>query len=175
MFLIIISVLVIPTQIFAVSPSTTRNEDDGTIYKLTVSYPMTYKNNTLFELYLEVEAITFGTLEGVIVAFYDIKIYITFSGDTYFHNDSLNLPDINSEGGISSTTESYNLSDIADESFVFATSFSFKGNNTQGEDPSYGLIWIPGIIRVKEAHAAIIAPILALLYLTYFVKKKRRS
>ncbi len=166
--------IAIPIQISAVSRTTTRNEDDGTVYTLKVNHPSVYKNLTLYELYLEVEAITFGTLEGVIVAFYDIKIYITFSGDTYFHNDSVALPDINSEGGTSSITRSYNLSDIADESFVLATSFSFKGNNTQGEDPSYGLIWVLGIMGVREAHIAIIAPILAVICLTYLAQKKRR-
>lgn len=172
--LIAMFIIAIPIRISAVSRTTTRNEDDGTVYNLKVNYPSTYKNLTLYELYLEVEAITFGTLEGVIVAFYDIKIYITFSGDTYFHNDSVTLSDINSEGGISSITRSYNLSDIADDSFVLATSFSFKGENTQGEDPSYGLIWIPGIIGVRKANTAIIVPILAVLCLTYFIQEKRR-
>ena len=166
-------ILLIPTQTSAIS--FIKNESDGTEYKLVANFKNTYVNHSLFEILLELEAVTFGTLEGVIVGFYDIEIDISISGDSVFLTDNTTLTDINIVGGSSSTTLSYNLSGIPFEQFTVATHFQFKGNNTQGDDPTYGLIWVPGFVRVKEANAAIIAPIIAVLCLTYLVKKKRKT
>ena len=172
LFLTII-ILLIPTQTSAISY--TKAETDGTEYKVSVNFKNTYVNGTLFELELGLEAVTFGTLEGVIVGFYDIEIDLTISGDSVFLSDNTTLTDINIEGGSSSTTLSYNLSGIPFEQFTVATLFDFKGNNTQGEDPDYGLIWIPGFVRVKEASMGIILPILAVLSIAYIINIKRKN
>lgn len=172
MLLITIIILVIPTQIFALSPTITKNETDGTVYKVSANYSNTYINGSFFELYMEVEAVTFGTLKGVIVAFYDIEVDISLSGDTYLRNGNTSLLDINIEGGSSSSTVLFNLSDITDDNFQLTTHIHFKGNNTQGDDPSYGFIWVLGFVKVKEASASIILPILAVLSIAYIANKK---
>ncbi len=175
MLLVTVLILVIPTQIIALSPTITKNETDGTVYKVSANYSNTYINGTFFELYMEVEAVTFGTLEGVIEAFYDIEVDISLSGDTYFRSGNTTLTDINIEGGSSSSTVLFNLSDITDDNFQLTTHIHFKGNNTQGDDPSYGFIWVLGFVKVKEASAAIIAPILAVLSIAYIANKKRKK
>ena len=172
MFLVTIIILVIPTQIFALSPTITKNETDGTVYKVTADYSNTYINGSFFELTMEVEAVTFGTLEGVIVAFYDIEVDISITADSYLRTGNITLLDINSEGGSSSSNILFNLSDITDDDFQLTTHVHFKGNNTQGDDPSYGFIWVLGMIRVKEASASIILPILAVLSIAYIANKK---
>jgi hypothetical protein len=171
----VVLLLLIPTQIYAVSLTSTQNEPDGTIYKLSVEYKAPYVNGTFFTLTMGVEAVAFGTLEGVIVGFYDIEVDITISGDTYLRSANTTLTDINAVGGTSSTTMMFNLSDITDDQFVLATYFHFYGNNTQGPDPNYGLIWVPGMVKVKEASASIILPILAVLSIAYIVNKKRKK
>lgn len=163
------------TQNVTGSATLTTTELDGTKYTTAASFEDIYKIGTLFELDLQLTADTFGTLSGVIVAFYDIEIYVTISGDTYFAAQNTTLPDINIEGGSSSTTLTFNLSDITEDDFYIMTQFEFKGNNTQGEDPDdYGVIWGAGRVRVKEANASIILPILAVLSIAYIVHKKQK-
>ncbi len=165
-------ILLIPTQTSAISIAET--ETDGTVYKVTANFKYTYVNGSLFDLSLELEAVTFGTLEGVIVGFYDIVVDISISGESVFLTDNTTLSDINVEGGSSNTALSYNLSGIPFEQFAVATLYSFKGNNTQGEDPDYSFLWIPGFVRVKEASLGIILPIIAVLSLAYLASKKRK-
>ncbi len=168
--------LILSTQILADFSSLTETKSDGTIYTLTASFADVYKIGTLFELELQLTADTFGTLSGVIVSFYDIAIDVTISGDIYFVAQNTTLPDIDTEGGSSSTTLTFNLSDITDDDFYIMTQWTFKGNNTQGEDPDdYGAIWGIGRVRVKEANASIVLPILAVLSIAFLVQKKRKK
>ena len=172
---VLLLLLFLSTQILADSDTLTETESDGTKYTLAFSFEDVYKIGTLFELDLQLTADTFGTLSGVIVSFYDIKIDVTISGDIYFVAQNTTLPDIVTEGGSSSTTLTFNLSDITDDNFYIMTQWTFKGNNTQGEDPDgYGAIWGIGRVRVKEATIGIIIPILAVLSIAYILLKKQK-
>ena len=175
LFFVSILLLLIPTQIFALSPTITQNEADGTVYKVEATFSNTYTNGTLFELSVELTAVNFGTLTGVIEAFYDIEIDVTFSGDTYFLSDNTTLADITTEGDSSSATLTNNLTGILDDNFVIALAIQFKGSNSQGEDPNYGFLWVPGMVRVKEASIGIILPILAVISLAYFGRKRMKK
>ena len=167
--------ILLSTQIEAGSITLTDTEPDGSEYTMSASFEDVYKIGTLFELDLKLTADVFGTLIGVIVAFYDITIDVTISGDVYFAAQNTTLPDINTEGGSSSTTLTFNLSDITDDTFYITTKFEFTGNNTQGDDPSnYGMIWGLGRVRVKEASIGIIVPILAVLSIAIIVLKKKK-
>ncbi|MCE7739194.1 MAG: hypothetical protein KAU62_05240 [Candidatus Heimdallarchaeota archaeon] len=172
----LIILIFLPTQILADSTTLTETETDGTEYTMSASFPNVYTISTLFEFDLKLTADVFGTLDVVIVAFYDIKIDVSLSGDIYFAEQNTTLPDINTEGGSSSTTFTFNLSDITDDYFYIMTQWTFKGNNTQGEDPDgYGAIWGIGRVRVKEANASIIVPILAVLSIAIIVLKKKKN
>ncbi len=176
--LLFVSILLIflSTQIIAGSGSWTRTDADGTKYTMAANFEDVYKIDTLFELDLTLTADTFGTISGVIVAFYDIEIQVTISGDLYFAAQNTTLPDIDTEGGSSSTTLTFNLSDITDDNFYVTTQWTFKGNNVQGEDPdNYGGFWGLGRVRVKEANASIIVPILAVLSVAYITHKKQKK
>lgn len=170
-----ILLILLSTQILAGSPTLTETEPDGTKYTMAASFEEVYKIGTLFELDLQLTADVFGTISGVIIAFYDITVYITISGDTYFIAQNTTLPDIVTEGGISSTTLIFNLSDSTDDELYIMAQFAFKGNNTQGEDPNdYGKIMGLGRLRVKEASLSIVLPILAVLSIAYIVHKKQK-
>jgi len=165
----------VPTQILAGSPTLTENETDGTVYTLSASFPDTYTNGTLFDLYFELTADTFGTTVGVIEAFYDILIEFSLDGDTYTLLENTTLADINIEGGSSSTTLSINLTGIADPNFYINTKWTFYGNNTQGDDPEYQYFWGIGRVRVKEASISIIIPVLAVLSIGTIVLKRKKD
>ena len=170
-----ILLILVSTQIEADSYTYTKTETDGTQYTMLADFPDVYKIGELFEFELKLTADVFGTLTGVIVAFYDITIYITISGDIYFAAQNKTLLDIDTESGSSSTIFTFNLSDITDDNFYISTKFEFKGNNTQGEDPDYGFLGGIGRVRVKEASISIIVPILAVLSIAYIVHKKQKK
>ena len=169
-----ILLLFLSTQILAGSVTLTETETDGTIYTMSASFPDVYTIGILFEFEMKLTADVFGTLEGVIVAFYDIIISVTISGDIYFAAQNKTLLDIDTEGGTSITTFTFNLSDIPDDNFYITSKYEFEGNNTQGEDPNYQTVWGLGRVRVKEASLEIIVPILAVLSLAYIVYKKQK-
>ena len=165
----------LPTHTLARGATMTLTKPDGTKYTMEVSCESFYKIGTLYELYAQLTADVFGTISGVIVAFYDIEINVTITGDTYFVTQNTTLPDIDTEGGSSSKTLSFNLSDITDDEIHIMTVFQFKGNNTQGEDPDdYGGGLGVGEVRVKEASIDIIAPILAVLSIAIIALKKKK-
>ena len=171
-----ILLLFLSTQILAGSVTLTETETDGTIYTMSASFEDVYENGTLFELDLQLTADTFGTISGVIVAFYDIKIAVTISGDIYFVKQTTTLPDIVTEGGSSSTTLTFNLSDSTEDDLYIMAQWTFRGNNTQGEDPTgYGKIMGLGRVRIKEAGIGIIIPILAVLSIATIVLKKKKN
>ncbi len=174
MLFALIILIFLPTQILADSPTLTENETDGTVYTMSASFPDVYTIGILFEFEMKLTADVFGTLEGVIVAFYDIIISVTISGDIYFATQNKNLLDIDTEGGTSITTFTFNLSDIPDDNFYITSKYEFEGNNTQGEDPNYQTVWGLGRVRVKEASIGIVIPILAVLSIAYFIKKKQK-
>ncbi len=181
-YLFFTSILLIlsSSQIFARSATMTRTDPDGTKCTMFVGSEEFYIVGTLFELEVQLTADIFGTLSGVvIVAFYDITINVTILGDTYVTTQNTTLPDIDTEGGSSSTTVTFNLSDITDDEFQAKTLFDFKKNNTQGEDLDHGgtLLGMSGIsVRVEEeANASNIAPILAVLSIALILKKKRKK
>ena len=171
----LIILIFLPTQILAGSVTLTETETDGTKYTMSASFEDAYKIGTLFELDLQLTADVFGTLDSVIVAFYAIKISITISGDIYFIAQNTTLPDIVTEGGSSSTTLTFNLSDSTEDDLYIMAQWTFRGNNTQGEDPTgYGKIMGLGRVRIKEATIGIIIPILAVLSIAYIVHKKQK-
>ena len=170
----LIILIFLPTQTLAGSPTLTENETDGTVYTMSASFPDVYNIGELFEIEMKLTADVFGTLEGVIVAFYDIIITVTIRGDIYFAAQNKTLLDIDTEGGTSITTFTFNLSDIPDDNFYITSKYEFDGNNTQGADPNYQTVWGLGRVNVKEASIAIIVPILAVLSLAYVVYKKQK-
>ncbi|MHA1516184.1 MAG: hypothetical protein ACTSPF_11675 [Candidatus Heimdallarchaeaceae archaeon] len=89
-----IILIFLPTQTLAGSPTLTETETDGTVYTMSASFPEVYNIGELFEIEMKLTADVFGTLEGVIVAFYDIIISVTISGDIYFAAQNKTLLDI---------------------------------------------------------------------------------
>ena len=172
LFFITVLIVLIPTQIFAASPTITQNEPDGSVYKLKAWFDTKYDNSSWFWFDLEIKAITFGTLEGVIVALYNIVVDITVSGETYLWTRDYTFANLTYEGDWDFISFGFEIMDITDSRFTITTHFHFKGNNTQGEDPDYGLIWVPGAVKVKGASVSIILPILAVLSLAYLANRK---
>ena len=175
LFVTSLLLLLLPSLCYGLSPSFVHDEEDGTSYKLFAEYSSSYVNGTLYDITVGIEAVSFGTLEGVIIGFYDIEVYISIIADEYMVDETIPLPDIYTIGGSSSTNQAYNLSGVDDDSFQLAASFQFKGNNTQGEDPTYSFIWIIGFIKVKEASFGLIIPVLAVVSLVYIVGKRRKK
>ncbi len=171
----ILLLLILPSLCYGLSPSYVKNEDDGTSYKLFAEYSSSYVNGTLYDLTAGIEAVSFGTLEGVIIGFYDIELYVSFIAGDFIVDETLTLPNIDAVGGSSSTDQAYNLSGINEDSFQLSFSFQFKGNNTQGEDPTYSFIWIVGFVKVKEASFSLIFPVLAILSMVYVIGKRRKK
>ena len=177
-FLILFSTLLLiflSTQILALPKLLTVTSGTGTQYTiLTDIDSSTHKKSDLFELEVTLTADAFGTNTVNIVAFFDIHIDVSITGDTYLQFQNSTLPDIETEGGSESASFAFNLSDIEDEYFRVYVTYAFFSNNTLGDDNVEGGTWNAREVRVKEASLGIVIPVLAVLSLAYIVHKKQK-
>ena len=170
--------LVLSSQTFALPKLLTISRSDGTEYTLTADFDSNnYIIGEIFEVGLQLTADKFGNYTVNIVSFYDIKMNVSIViEDLYYKTQTTTLPPIDVEGESSSTTLAFNLSEITSDSFYVRVTFTIKGENTIGNDPTYGpTSWLARTIRVKKANASLIFPFLAILSLGTFVHRKLKK
>ncbi len=153
----------------------TVSSGDGTIFTWTaLTESNRYYIGDLFEPGFELTADAFGT---DMIAFYDIVITVKIVKETYLKTQNLTLADINIVGESSSTTASFNLSDITAGDFIVRLVFNFKCNKTVGEDSDYNGDWAALQMKAstEQEDASAIFPVLAILSLGILVRKKLKK